>query len=484
MKRLLFPLLILVAVFTSCDDTTDGLGATLIDISDNIDVTSATFNVKSESVIMDSVLSRSSIGYLGKIKDPQTGAYITSNFSTQFHTLSNYRFPDKDSIVTRIEGVPVADSVEVIIYYSSHYGDSLTTMKCTLHEFDHPLEESNKYYSNFSPFEKGYIREGGIHKQKTYAITDYSVSDYDRNSTVPNFRITLNEPYTAKDGRTYNNYGTYIMQMSYEHPEYFKNSQTFMYNVCPGFYLESTSGLGSMAYIDLTQLNVYFEYMTNDSTYHGVASFAGTEEVLQKTNISQEREELQRLAEDATCTYIKTPSGIFTQLTLPVDEIINGHENDTINSARVSILRENNENASDYMLPAPSTLLMLPTDSISNFFENNKIADNRTSYIASLATSSNSYVYGNIATMIRAMKDAKIKYMNSHPEITDQVYEQKFPNWNKVTLVPVKANYTTISTSSVLSRLTHDMSLSCTKLFGGKANPDAIKISVVYTKQK
>ena len=46
----------------------------------------------------------------------------------------------------------------------------------------------------------------------------------------------MNKPYTAKDGNgvTYNNYGTYIMQQYYRHPEYFKNSYTFSTTSVPG----------------------------------------------------------------------------------------------------------------------------------------------------------------------------------------------------------------------------------------------------------
>lgn len=484
MKRFFIPLVMLLAVITSCDDTTDGVGVTLTDVSDKIDIASATFNVKSESVLVDSVLSRSSIGYLGKVKDPETGAYITSNFSTQFHTLPNYHFPEADSIASKINGNVIADSAEVIVYFSSHYGDTLSSMKCVLHELDKPFEETKSLFSSFSPMKEGYVREGGIHKQKTYTLTDYSISDQERESTIPNFHIGLNEPYTDKDGKTYNNYGTYIMHKYYENPDFFKNTQTFIKNVCPGFYIESTSGLGCMAYIDLTQLNIYFDYMQGDSIYHGVASFAGTEEVLQRTNIVQDKNSMKKLIEDETCTYIKSPSGIFTQLTLPVNDILKGHENDTLNTARMTILRENNTITGDYVLPTPNTLLIIATDSIDSFFKENKIADSRNTFISTLNTNNNSYSFGNISTLIRTMDAKRNAYIKTHPGTTEAEYETLFPNWNKATLIPVNTSYANISSSQVLSRVTNDMSLSCTRLIGGKANPDAIKIDVIYSKFK
>ena len=64
--------------FTSCDDTTDTIGNSLTDNMDMLEVTTDTFNVETRSIVADSVLSRSTTGYLGRIRDLETGNYITS----------------------------------------------------------------------------------------------------------------------------------------------------------------------------------------------------------------------------------------------------------------------------------------------------------------------------------------------------------------------------------------------------------------------
>ncbi len=494
MKRIILPILTLLFVFSSCDDTTGGVGTSLTDLNDNIEVTASTFNATSESVIVESILSHSTTGYLGKIKDAETGAYITSNFMTQFHTLDDYEFPAADSIVSKdiATGKIKADSCEVRIFYSTFYGDSLASMKCTLHEFDHPLEEGKKYYTTFNPIESGYIREGGIHKQKTYAINDYTITNKDRWNNIPNIRIKLDDPYTDKNGNVHSNYGTYVMQKFYENKKNFHNSYNFINNVCPGFYVESTAGIGNIAYVSLTQLNVYFRYTTKitdkdkgglkDTIYNGVASFVGTEEVLQKTNVNQSKAELEKLANDNSCTYLKTPAGILTRISLPVDDIIKGHELDTLNSASITLLRENNKKTGSYSLPAAQTLLILPADSIDSFFDQGKVADYRSSFIASYSSTTNSYSFGNIASLIRYLSDARDKYLTLHPEMTMQEFEKQHPNWNKAIVVPVNTSYANISNTSVLARVTHDMSLTSTRLYGGKDNPKAIKINVTYSK--
>ena len=95
----------------SCDDTTDNIGSSLIDNVDKLHITTDTFTVSTRSIVADSVLSRNMTGYLGKVRDPETGAYLSSSFMTQFYSPENFSFPDKDSIQSRDElGEVMADS--------------------------------------------------------------------------------------------------------------------------------------------------------------------------------------------------------------------------------------------------------------------------------------------------------------------------------------------------------------------------------------
>ena len=89
-----------LVMLTACDDTTDTLGTSLTDDMDMLEVSTDTFEVTSCSFVADSVLSRNTIGYLGKIRDPETGNYIKGDFMAQFGTLENYYLPQKDSIVS------------------------------------------------------------------------------------------------------------------------------------------------------------------------------------------------------------------------------------------------------------------------------------------------------------------------------------------------------------------------------------------------
>lgn len=477
MKKIFFVLFSALALFTACDDTTDSIGGSLTRTEDLITVTDGTFGITSRTVVVDSVLAKSITGYLGTVKDPETGTYITSNFTTQFHTFENFALPKVSELPKGIK----ADSCQVRLYYTSYYGDSLATMKATLYELEKPLEENQQYYSSYSPEESGLIRlsDNALKVSQAYTLANGNYTDSLRHSNnyVDNITFNLNEPYTDRNGKQYNNYGTYLMQKYYDNPDNYKNSYNFIHNVCPGFYIKSENGVGCMAYIYLSQLNTYFQY--KDTTEHtGIANFSGTEEVRQFTEITNDKQRIQQLAEDNTCTYIKSPAGLYTELTLPVEQICNGHENDSITSAKLEIPCYSNASVGRYKFNAPASILMIRVADAAKFFEENKIADNRVSYISKYASKTNKYAFSNIGELIKRMynempKDAAMR----------EAWKAANPQWNKVLLIPVKATYTTYRDTEVLTSVTHDMSLSSVRLIGGSENPhNDIQVSVIYSK--
>lgn len=461
----------------ACDDNTDVLGSSLIGDGDHLTVAADTFNISTSSFVADSVLSRSTIGYLGRIRDPETGATITGDFMTQFHMQENFQFPPIDSIVSKMGGQVVADSCEIRLFFNQFYGDSTIAMKLTAYEMDKPLEEGVQYYSNYNPQKEGYLRTAGLTLPHGYALMDINEKDSLRKSKgyVPSIRLLLNDPYTDKNGVTYNNFGTYLMRTYYAHPAYFKNSYNFIHHVAPGFFFKWSYGEGAMAYVNLSQLTVHFREIVKGKPVKVMVSFAGTEEVLQTTTVTNDKNTIRTLATDNTCTYLKTPAGIFTEMTLPITGIVTGHENDSINAAKVVLHRINNTIHSPYTLEPPKTLLMIPRDSLYSFFENGRVTDYRTSFISTYGKpTANAYTFSNISGLIT--------HLNSMKTAGGTGWTASHPNWNKVVLIPVTV---TTNSTGTITRVVHDMSMKSTKLAGGTGNPHApLEISVIYSKFK
>ena len=201
-------------------------------------------------------------------------------------------------------------------------------------------------------------------------------------------------------------------------------------------------------------MNVYFKDSKSDSIF--VTQFAGTEEVLQinrfKTSVTD------NITSDNSCTYLKTPAGIFTEVTLPIDEIL--ADNDTINSAKITFKCINDDYDTDYKFGTPQILLMVHKDDMYSFFEKNKLTDDVSSFYTTYNSSYNRYEYSNIARLIA--------YCNEKRENSK--------NWDKVVLIPV----TTITDSNNnIVNFRHDFSLNSVRLESGK---DKIKVKVITSK--
>ena len=490
MKKLLLFIPCLIMALISCDDTTDTLGSSLTDVNDTMHIETAEYAVTSQSVRATNLVSRATTGYLGKIKDPETGLYIAGNYMTQFRPLMEDQFESLEDVYvedydpsqpkwSQVE----CDSCAIMLYLPKWYGDSLTQMKFTLHELSKPYEEGVPYTSDFDPLEEGYVRTeaGSIHKQLSYSLANLAYSLHDRLSDEydNNVAITLNEPYTDRDGVTYNNYGTYIMR-KYFNPATSKNfnqQYLFNHNICPGFYFQTSGGLGNMATVDGASLLVFYS-VKDDTLYHALANFGATEEVLQMTNILLESDKMDELVNDNSCTYLETPAGIFTEMTLPVDEVITKkHANDTLSTARLFIPRINNTYQSEYSLNIPQTLLLVEKDSVESFFNKQKLADYRSSYLSTYSSTYNGYSFGNISYLVSSMYRKR-----NASGLSNEEYAALHPNWNKVMLIPVETTYTTLSSSSELTKVTYDMSLTSTKLAKGTEDNGKITLKVIYSK--
>lgn len=482
--RLLTVLVIAALTFAACDDTTEGIGGSITNKIDNINISNSAFNVTTKSIVADSVLSRNNTGLIGKMKDPETGNYVKGDYMTQLGVLPTFSVDTLD-IKKANNGSIEADSCYLLVSYNASYGDTIAPMKVTAYEMTEPMRENQEYYSNYDAFKNGWVNENNPHWSSNYNLSN--------TSDVKNFKIYLNKEY-KKDGKTYKNYGSYILQTYAEHPKYFKTNFKFLHNVCPGFYIKNVGGTGNMAKIWNTELIFYWKKTikakdgVTDSTGIGYNRFDGTEEVLQLNKIENDTENLKKLASQEDWTYLKSPAGIFTEVTLPIDDIMKGHEKDTLNTATISFPRLNNADEDNpYNFATPSTILMVQKDSLQSFFEKSKLADNRTSYTASYSstgTYKNAYTFQNIANLVSAM------YKN----------KGKGENWNKVVLVPVNVITTTQGYTTVISKINHDMSLASTRLIVGTNDPDKdyttdkktgkkvasgpIRIKVIYSKFK
>ena len=439
----------LVGALASCSDDTATLGTGVLPGFDKIATSQATYSVTSRSIKMDSVLANTSTCYLGSIVDPESHATTSCNFLAQYHMRENYSFPAKNRMVS-------VDSCDIRLYFKTYYGDSLTTMKLYVQELDTNkiMKEGAHYYTTINPAQ--YVSTTSPYQKTiTYSVRDLTGRDLRTSADSFKGSVVVRLP---------KEYAQYIVNKYYENPAYFKNSYSFIHHVCPGFYFKTSDGVGSMLKVETSYLNLYFRY-------------------------------LQKTATGRDSIYVKSPVGIYTEVALPVDDIVGGnHYTDSINQAKITFRCLNNTISGNYTLTKPSTLILLPKSEMYSFFETKTLPDNLTSYTADYNSDYNAYVFNNIGQLLSAMKRARDKgagVVVGESEASRRAkyaaWESVNPNWNKVALLPVSSEYTTVKnnltgeTTRQLLRVRNELGLSSVKLQGGPTGNN-LSISVVYTK--
>ncbi len=449
--RYLWALSIAALTLASCDEDTDSLGIDMMPTTDLVSREYKTYDVATSSyTVGDSVLARTEKSYFGQYTDSETGTTVKSDFMAQFGCDENFSLPakiDNDSCY----------QVDLRLYISDYVGDSLATFKLSVYELDQQLDPEKDYYTNINPEDYCDTSAKPI-ASKWFTINDRTITDSVRWSSSYNNNIRLSLPTAI---------GTQIIRDYRSHPQHFANTAAWLQSGNPcsrGLYFKLEYGDGAMATIDIIQLNMYFRYYDEDykKDTTGVCSFASTDAVVQATRFDNTN--LGRLTNDHSATYLKSPAGIFTMATIPAEQI---STQDTINSAKLTFTRYNDVTSSPFKLNIPQTVLLVRLDDYLNgFFENYKVNDSKESYLATFDSSTNTYVFSNVARLVTRMANEKRQGTAS-------------ANWNKVLIIPVT---TTKDSNSSIVKINHDFSMSYAKLVGGDSDP--VKLEVIYSKYK
>ncbi|MGL5938673.1 MAG: DUF4270 domain-containing protein [Phocaeicola sp.] len=455
MKFNYFFALLLAIATCSCDDSTPDIGSTVIPDGDHIASGVASYKVQTHSLLLDSVYARTSTAYLGKYTDSQYGEF-TADFLTQFNCLDNFEFP---------ETIQEVSGIDLSMTYNSFFGDSLSSMHMQIDTLDTvvPEDKSNMFYTNVDP--TLYYNES-ISPIASVAYSATGVGVFD--TIVNNVRIITQTIKLPKD------LGVHMYNKYKEDKANYKDSEAFIKNVLKGMYVHCTHGDGTVLYVEDLGLRLWFTYLIKsssgkvDSLVTGNTNFPVTKEVVQSNRI-QNSDRLKELVKDPSCTYLKTPAGIITEAVLPLEEISEKHEKDTLNAASISFTRYTEEIESAKLMPAPSLLLLTRKTEMNSFFEKNKIADNISSYIieAGSGATANTYTYDNIAQLIMTCLRERDKGLKDNPN-----WLIENPDWNKIVLIPVVSNSIGYE---------NNLRMGSAKLKGGTEAGNELDLKILYT---
>ena len=467
----------IAATLYSCDDETTGIGQFVAD-ADMIPAKAESYTIETESYLLDSVYSRSSTAYLGKFTDKDYGTF-SSDFLVQINCPENFILPD------RIEEIKTA---KLGLYYTSYFGDSLASIRVQIDPLTKAIKDdgTNKalYYSNLDPTEY-YDKNATPLAIKDYSAYDRTIPDSVRNEDgyYPNVAIDLGDGFCKNFLEKYNY--TETVNGKTIHP-YFKDSESFINNVLKGFYVHTISGEGSILYISDIYLHLTIAYWTKtsedkDTLVHTVVPMSSTKEVFMSTRFKNSG--MKELVSDPKCTYLKTPAGLCTEVTLPIEEMYQAHKNDTLNSISVSFQKLKDQSNNPFKMGTPSNLLMVRKGEMKDFFENNKVYDNKTTFIATYSSTTNSYDFSKLNRLISYI------FSEIRPEIEKgeaewNKWKSEHQDYNKLLLVPVT---TESDSQGNIIGVENDLNVNSAMLMGGKDlnnssdESQRIRMSIIYT---
>ena len=388
-------------IFITCDDSISRVGLGILPEEDIVSVFDTTVYVGARTIEVDSVYAKTINGFLGELYDPSYGV-IKSSFICQYYPSLGFTYPD-DIVDNKI------DSVRLNISYYTYYGDSLAPMEVTVYPVIKALK--NHYYTNAEP--------------KDFCDMDHPLAKYSytaRNLNISEETLQENQyyyfsiPLPVKIGQDY---------LDKVLNNELNTTEEFL-NFFPGTYLTTTFGTGSMLPIDRTAIVIYYNRRVTLQDENGEDSlairvsnavFTVTKEIIQLNKFENKNPDF--LYEDnPDKTYLKSPAGVFTELTIPIKDIVKGIGKKKFSSVKLSLKAYPQDDWS-YSFKFPGTassaipssggsesgysskLLLIEPDSVANFFEMKKIADNQTSYTTQFNFSSYTYDFNNIANVVQ-----------------------------------------------------------------------------------
>ena len=475
----------LAATLYSCDDTTTGVGEFVAD-ADEITASAQTFEATTKTLKYtdlnpDGVFSRTSSAYLGKFTDPDFGTY-TTDFITQINCTEGFEFPDR---------LVSIDTTTLELSYASFFGDSLAPMKVRVDVLKEAIDDTGEnlglYYTSYNP-EDFYNATGLPLAEQEYAVRDNSWTDAEidsiksANGYYPPLVINLDKKATWNIGNEQKTgtFSEYLLAKYKEDKNNFKDAYSFIHNVLPGFYVHNTGGEGSILYIGDIWLRMKVSYYITgsegqDSLVYTSIPFAATNEVFMSTRLNNSEDALDKLAEEKTHTYLKTPAGLCTEVKLPLQEMYDALGTDTLNSVSMSFTKyknvSNNSASSPYKMGTPQNLLLIRKNEVKDFFEQRKNYNSKTTFLGTYSSTTNSYSFSQVNRLIsQIFSDMRTK----------EEPAQGWDEYNTMVLIPVKTE--TDSQGNTIG-LSHDLEVNSAKLIGGEKG-EKIKMEVIYTKPK
>lgn len=457
-------MMVLACCMTACKDDTTSAGSAILSPEDAIVVMVDTFPLTSMVENSGSIVAQSDSCLLGELETDY--GVLRASILAQLACPEGYSYPANATI----------DSICLYVYYSSWVGNGYSPLALNVYMMD---KKTFNYYGTYPSdlkVEDYCSRDMPILTNHRVVVATEkldSIKDSD-GKYVPMLRMRVND-----DFRDY-----FWSIKSFESQEKF--NQQFK-----GLLLESSFGSSTMLNISDIALGVFYSFTYSksgrDTTVHDMKPFYANSEVRDVNHLYYEDKEalVEELRQDSdTYNYIIAPAGVHTRITFPMGRIADTimakmKEGDHVtkrpyvNKAQVNIAVENVFQGSsaditrDTWLQPANYMLLIKEENMESFFANKEVPTDTCALLGALTQGTDS-VGDNIYYYTFDMSDF----------LTNQLRKKNQARELNMLLIPVSVNTGTTSTTTSVSSVKQQETMSATVIRSAK---NGMKFEIVYS---
>ncbi|MBQ3998234.1 MAG: DUF4270 family protein [Paludibacteraceae bacterium] len=460
-------LLAIACAWTSCKDDVANTGQSVLEESDAVIVLADTFSFSSHIDSCNAIISQADSFLLGEIETDY--GLLRASILTQLACPEGYHYPDGFT-------AEAVDSICLFVYYSSWMGDANAPIAVNAYMMD---KKTFRYASTYP--------------------TDLNIDDYcSRNKSIlTNHRIVV---ASEKLDSVRNGNGDYIpmvrMRVNDDFVQYFASIQSFdsqesFNDQFKGLLIETSFGSSTMLNITDIALGVYFHFSYDkagkDTTVYDMKAFFANSEVRTVNHLfyQDKADWIEALQKDSdTYNYIIAPAGVYTRMSFPMAQIadsINAHmqidsnysKRPYVNKAEVRVSVENmfsgtssDITRNDWLQPA-QYMLLIKEQSMNRFFANKELPSDTCALLGTLTQDKDS-VGNSIYYYSYDLSDF----------ITNQLRQQNSESILNMLLVPVTVSTSTYSSTTTVSSVRQQQTMSATKI---KSAKNGMQLELVYS---
>ncbi len=469
----------LVCAWTSCKNDVANTGQSVLGEEDAIIVLADTFSFSSRIDSCAAIISQADSFLLGELETDY--GLLRASILTQLACPEGYHYPADFSVDS-------VDSICLFMYYSSWVGDANSPIAVNAYMLD---KKTFRYSSTYP--------------------TDLNIDDYCSRdkSILCNHRIVV---ASEKLDSVQNSSGKYIpmvrMRVNDDFTREFASIQSFddqdaFNELFKGLLIETSFGSSTMLNVTDIALGVYYHFSYNkagrDTVVNDMKAFYANSEVRTVNHLyyQDKAQWLDELKQDSdTYNYIIAPAGVYTRMSFPMAQIADSIivqmrdpvTGDTVkrpyvNKAQVRVSVENVFSGSkseitrnDWLQPS-DYMLLIKESSMERFFAEKELPTDTCALLGQLTQDKDA--------------DGNTIYYYSYDMsdfISNWVRDRMLPeNQRKYTsdesilnmlLVPVSVGTSTSSSTTVVSSVRQQQTMSATKI---KSAKNGMQLEMVYS---